>query len=401
VLDNRRVKCWGRNPSGQLGQGDIDNRGDQPGEMGADLLPIALGTGRTAIAVTAGTNHTCALLDNHQVKCWGNNAAGQLGLGDPNSRGNAPGEMGDNLPPVDLGPGRTATAISAGSSYTCALLDNRRVKCWGANAAGQLGQGDIDNRGDAPSEMGADLLPIALGTGRTATAITAGANNTTCAVLDNGRAKCWGNNVAGQLGQGDIDNRGDAPSEMGDNLPPVDLGPGRTVTAINVGSNHACAHLDNRQIRCWGNNANGQLGLGNTNDRGDQPGEMGTNLPRVPVTLVSCDGRTVTVDRSLGEVPTAAADVILGLAGPETINGEGGNDRICGGNGNDTLTGSAGNDRLFGQNGNDTLNGQAGTDLLNGGVGNDRLNGGTQQDTCHGRSGTDTQSSCEVRTGIP
>jgi alpha-tubulin suppressor-like RCC1 family protein len=192
--------------------------------MGDALHPIDLGTGRTATAITASFHDSCALLDDGTVKCWGYNQSGQLGLGDTNTRGWAPGEMGDNLPPVDLGTGRTATAISAGHGHTCALLDNGTVKCWGAGGA-QLGLGDTNNsRGDVPGEMGDNLPPVDLGTGRTATVITAGGTHT-CAVLDDGTVKCWGENAFGQLGQGDTIARGDAPAQMGDALHPIDLGP--------------------------------------------------------------------------------------------------------------------------------------------------------------------------------
>jgi alpha-tubulin suppressor-like RCC1 family protein len=71
--------------------------------MGDDLPVVDLGTGRTAKMISAGGEHTCALLDDDSVKCWGRNQYGQLGLGDTSNRGDGPGEMGDNLPVVDLG----------------------------------------------------------------------------------------------------------------------------------------------------------------------------------------------------------------------------------------------------------------------------------------------------------
>ena len=76
------------------------------------------------IPITAGYAHNCSMLDNVSVKCWGANASGQLGLGDTNTRGDNSSEMGDSLPVVDMGSGRTAKAISAGYSHTCAILDN-------------------------------------------------------------------------------------------------------------------------------------------------------------------------------------------------------------------------------------------------------------------------------------
>ena len=96
--------AWCVDSSGQLGLGDLFPRGDGPGEMGDSLPAVSLGSGQTAVALTAGRFHTCALLDNSSVKCWGYNGDGQLGLGDTANRGDGSGEMGDSLPAVDLGP---------------------------------------------------------------------------------------------------------------------------------------------------------------------------------------------------------------------------------------------------------------------------------------------------------
>ncbi len=280
LLDDETVKCWGLNNLGQLGQGDTNNRGDAAGEMGDNLPAIDLGTNRTATALATGQSHTCAILDSGAVKCWGYNAYGQLGYGDTSDRGDGASEMGSNLPTVDLGNGRTATAIAAGYHHTCAVLDDGTVKCWGRNNFGQLGYGDTQDRGDGASEMGNNLPTVALGAGRTAKRITAGFYHT-CAILDDGSAKCWGQNNYGQLGQGDTNNRGDAAGEMGDNLPAIALGTGRSVTVTAPGNTHSCAVLDDDTVKCWGRNNFGQLGYGDTQDRGDGASEMGDNLPTV------------------------------------------------------------------------------------------------------------------------
>eukprot|EP00586_Coscinodiscus_wailesii_P016603 CAMPEP_0172498568 /NCGR_PEP_ID=MMETSP1066-20121228/113803_1 /TAXON_ID=671091 /ORGANISM="Coscinodiscus wailesii, Strain CCMP2513" /LENGTH=123 /DNA_ID=CAMNT_0013271881 /DNA_START=13 /DNA_END=381 /DNA_ORIENTATION=+ len=94
----------------------------------------------------AGAYHTCTFLPNLSVKCWGNNKFGQLGLGDWNYRGGDVGQMGDNLPPIDLGTGRSVLHISPGDSHTCAVLDDESLKCWGRNSIGQLGLGDTVHR---------------------------------------------------------------------------------------------------------------------------------------------------------------------------------------------------------------------------------------------------------------
>jgi alpha-tubulin suppressor-like RCC1 family protein len=288
LLDNGTIKCWGSGVSGRLGQGNTNDIGNAPNQMGNNLAPVALGTGRTATAVTAG-NHTCALLDNDTVKCWGSGFFGQVGQGNPNNIGDAPNEMGDSLAPVALGAGRTGTAVTAGDFHTCALLDNGTVKCWGFGASGQLGQGNTNNIGNAPNQMGDSLAPVALGTGRTATAVTAGDFHT-CALLDNGAVKCWGSGGNGQVGQGNTNNIGNAPNQMGDNLAPIALGAGRTATAVTGGGGHTCALLDNGTVKCWGFGASGQLGQGNTNNIGNAPNQMGDNLAPVPLGA----GRTAT-----------------------------------------------------------------------------------------------------------
>ncbi len=281
LLDDHQVKCWGENDDGQLGLGDVVTRGDQPGQMGDALPAVDLGSGRTALAITAGFHHTCALLDDHQIKCWGFNGGGNLGLGDEEERGDEPGEMGDSLPTIDLGAGRSALAIAAGFAHTCALLDDHQVKCWGLNVRAVLGLGNSRDHGRASDQMGDSLPAVSLGTGRTAVAISAMSDSGTCAVLDDGALKCWGLGRYGTLGQGEERLVGDQPGEMGDGLPAIDLGEGRGATAVSVGWHTTCAILDDGHIKCWGMNNTGQLGQGDFDDRGDEPGEMGDALPSI------------------------------------------------------------------------------------------------------------------------
>jgi len=170
-----------------------------------------------------------------------------------------------------------ATAISIGSYHSCAILDNGAAKCWGRNNYGQLGIDSTNNMGDNSSEM-SQIIGINLGTGRTATAISAGFYHT-CAVLDNGAAKCWGKNNYGQLGIDSTNNMGDNSSEMSQ-LIGINLGTGHTATAISANWNHTCVVLDNGAAKCWGFNNYGRLGIDNTTIMGDDPGEM-ASLPTV------------------------------------------------------------------------------------------------------------------------
>jgi alpha-tubulin suppressor-like RCC1 family protein len=260
ILDNAQVRCWGSGAHGHLGYGNTDNVGDDetPGSVG----PVNLGPGRTAVEITGGAGHVCAILDNGRVRCWGSNSSGQLGY--PNTGDIGDDETPGSVGPVNLGAGRTAIAITGGGDHTCAILDNGKVRCWGTNSDGQLGYPNMGNVGD--DETPGSIGPVNLGAGRTAVAITGG-NDHTCAILDNGRVRCWGDNFSGQLGYPNTGDIGDdeTPGSVG----PVDLGAGRTAVAISAGDDHTCAALDNGTVRCWGSNSDGQLGYGNFDNIGD------------------------------------------------------------------------------------------------------------------------------------
>ena len=277
ILSSRgEVKCWGRGERGQLGTGDTKNvnLGDEANEMGENLAAISLGKGRTAKAVSAGWEHSCAILDNNTLKCWGFGNGGRLGQGDEELIGDAEDEIKD-LASINLGQDRTAKTVSAGYRHTCAILDNEMVKCWGIGTDGVLGNGKADNLGDDADEM-ANLPFVDFGEGRTAQAISAGYSHT-CAILDGGTVKCWGNGGFGKLGQGSSDNIGDNDNEVRD-APAVDLGTNRTATAISAGWEHTCAILDDGTVKCWGNGIFGRLGYDNNEIKGDDSGEMGENL---------------------------------------------------------------------------------------------------------------------------
>lgn len=286
VLEGGGVKCWGYNHYGQLGIGTTESMGDEPGEMGISLPYVDLGAGQKAVDVAAGGGHSCALLEDGAVKCWGYAAYGQIGLGSEEDRGDEPGEMGNWLPPVDLGPGEKAVAISARGVHTCALLESGAMKCWGANAHGQLGTGDVQDRGDEPGEMGDSLAALVVDSGKPAIAVTS-CPYMTCGLLLGGGVKCWGQNHRGQLGRGNTETWGDEPDEMVFDLSFVSLGPGQSAVAIAAGFSgfsatggaHVCAVLASGGLKCWGANDVGQLGLGDKQDRGDQAGEMGSALP--------------------------------------------------------------------------------------------------------------------------
>jgi hypothetical protein len=93
---------------------------------------VDLGT-ETVLSVSLGFYHTCALLSNFMVKCFGANEFGQLGLGIFDGKGDDADEMGAALPAVDLGTDMEAVFITSGLYHNCAIFRNKQTKCWGDN----------------------------------------------------------------------------------------------------------------------------------------------------------------------------------------------------------------------------------------------------------------------------
>jgi alpha-tubulin suppressor-like RCC1 family protein/acyl-[acyl carrier protein]--UDP-N-acetylglucosamine O-acyltransferase len=242
LMNNGSVRCFGWSGYGQLGYGNTNSIGDNE-------LPIVAGDvnlGEPALQIAAGVNHTCAVLASKKVKCWGFNNVGQLGVGHTTTL-YAPADA------VNLG--GDAVQVVAGLAHSCALLTTGRVKCWGANAEGELGYGNTTGL----------LVPgDEINLGENATQLTAGAYHT-CALMVSGAIRCWGWNAYGQLGYGNQSNIGDdeVPSAAGI------VNVGSIATEIAAGANHTCALLSSKAVRCWGLNNNGQLGYGNTINIGD------------------------------------------------------------------------------------------------------------------------------------
>jgi alpha-tubulin suppressor-like RCC1 family protein len=283
-------RCWGWNSyptnySGPLMSG-ITNKGDAKGEMGDNIDVVPLPSGKTPLKVYTGTYHTCALLDDYSLACWGYNSNGVLGIGNTSYPGRVFGEMGDNTPLVLLGSGRTIhntlplkAVYTGANTHACAILDTSEVRCWGANTYGQLGLGDVAIRCDSAANCGDNLPNVNLG-GIDAIQVTTGPYHS-CALLTNGEVKCWGYNLYGQLGLGDTTNRGNAIGTIPSANTAIDLGTGLTAKEIQSGDHFVCAILNDDTIKCWGRNNYGQLGIGDNLNRGDDPGEMGDALPRV------------------------------------------------------------------------------------------------------------------------
>jgi hypothetical protein len=216
--------CWGENLSGQLGDGTrTDAR-----------FPRAVGGGLSFTSLVAGWSHTCGLTANGNAFCWGLNSDGQLG----------DGSRLDRLVPtlvrgsIDL--------LAAGSAHTCGI-SGAQVLCWGDNRFGQLGDGTTEGRTQPVAVQGLPTRPRQ---------VVAGAVHT-CALLSDGSAYCWGQNLHGQLGDGTTQNRTRATPVSG----------GLRFRSIEAGGALTCGSAEDGAEYCWGLNQSGQLGDGTRESR--------------------------------------------------------------------------------------------------------------------------------------
>jgi cysteine-rich repeat protein len=255
LIEGGGLRCWGRNAECQLGIGTTAAVGDD--EAPADAPAIALP--EPVVQVALGRDHTCALLADGSVRCWGSGGGGLLGYGDADSRGCVPDTAPMELPPVEIweDPATEQTvALAAGELHTCALSSAGRVRCWGISFVGDLGTPGALVIGE--SDRPVDWPPVEVGG---AVTVLAASHHTTCAVLAAGGLRCWGANLIGSLGYGHGDAIGDdeTPASAGDVL--LD----GAVVDVFVGAAHTCARLDDDSLWCWGSNVAGELGLGDFN----------------------------------------------------------------------------------------------------------------------------------------
>lgn len=222
------VRCWGINNVGQLGDGTTTDSTVPVGVVG-----LAKGV---ASVSGGGYDNTCALTKAGGVKCWGRNSSGQLGDGTTTDSG---------VPVGVVGLSSGVASVSASNWYACALTKAGGVKCWGDNSVGELGDGTLTD----------SSVPVAVvGLSSGVASVSAGQWHT-CAVTRNGRAKCWGSNGSGELGDGTTNDS---------NVPVTVTGLRSTVSSVSAGSEHTCALISHGRVRCWGMNYVGELGDGTT-----------------------------------------------------------------------------------------------------------------------------------------
>ena len=223
LLVSGGVKCWGDNANGQLGNGTYTG----------SSVPVSV-TGLTSgvTAVSVGNIHSCAVVGG-AARCWGDNSSGQLGNGST-TRSTVPVQVSGLASSVDI--------VVAGGSHSCAAVSGS-AKCWGSNAYGQLG-----NASTTQSSTAVQVSGMTSGV----TGLAAGGSHT-CAVVS-GSAKCWGTNVNGRLGDGTT-NQSTVPVQVS--------GLTSGVTAVAGYNSHSCAVVSG-SARCWGDNQYGALGNGTT-----------------------------------------------------------------------------------------------------------------------------------------
>ena len=254
AIRNGAMVCWGDNQAGQLGNGTLID----------SAAPVAVtGLAGTVTAIGAGGG-TCAVAGG-QLYCWGGDDNGQLGRGTM-TRTSVPWVLNDLA-------SQTITSIKSGSLHTCALTSAGRVLCWGMNMHGELG----DGKGEVVPFFSS--LPVQVSGITSGASVIGGGETYSCAVV-NGGAWCWGSNYYGELGDNTQQRR----------LTPVAVsGLSQGVTALSSapdvdGVFHTCAVV-NTGAKCWGSNANGELGnAGNTD-----------SLVPVPVSGLSSGVTDITV----------------------------------------------------------------------------------------------------------
>ena len=268
LLSDRTVRCWGSNEFGQLGNGVLSDAAAPDGApiVAPVTVPVPVANLTGALAITAGDDHSCALLAGGTVRCWGRNASGELGNG----------TTSDSPVPTAVKTLSTAIGVAAGgangSGYTCALVDGGTIDCWGRNGLRQLGVA-------TSAQIVPNPITVSTITTATAVAVPAAEGNHTCAVLSGGTLDCWGDNRMGELGIGELAD--DAGSSI---FSPTPVPGVSGVTQVRTGSQFTCALFAEGTVECWGTNAYGELGTSTSSDACTPS----CSPTPVPVSTLSC-----------------------------------------------------------------------------------------------------------------
>jgi alpha-tubulin suppressor-like RCC1 family protein len=236
VLNDNTASCWGFNEDGQAGD-DSTNTYKSPSAK------VEFPDDKRVKSMGMGLKHTCAILEDDTLTCWGLDSHGALGNGNS--------DTSDKYTPqtITTPSDRKVVKVEPGHSHTCILLDDGGVMCWGRDNLGQLGNGATSDTIHTPSSN------VELPEGRAATDLSVGDHHS-CALLDNGSVVCWGQNNFGQLGENTTTHR---------HIPIYPQLPGDSLAvSVEVGPFNSCAILENSSLYCWGHNGYGRLGIGVT-----------------------------------------------------------------------------------------------------------------------------------------
>jgi cysteine-rich repeat protein len=240
VVADGTAWCWGYNNTGQLGNG-VNGIGTE------SAIPVQVEGLTDAVSIAAGGDHTCAVLADGTVWCWGGNLRGQLGDGTTDS---------SNVP-VQVSGLSDVVLVAAGYLHTCAVQANGTAWCWGSDASGALGDGQF--HGDCGTTEDCSTTPVQVSGLSDVVDLDVGGltGRFACAVESDGTAWCWGDNTYGQLGNDDSGNDSGVPVQISALLDVVQI-------AADGGGSHACATTTSGTAWCWGYNPYGQLGTGST-----------------------------------------------------------------------------------------------------------------------------------------
>lgn len=285
--------CWGDNTDGQVGDG---------GTGGQVSAPTAVVGGITFSTITAGTTHSCGLTASGQAYCWGDNTYGQLG--DGNAATGSPS-------PAPVGGSHVFVAISAGEHHTCAVDDGDEVWCWGRNDQGQLGNNDLGVDSDVPVAVAGSELFEAVSAGARHTCALTNADGP----AQYSFVYCWGDNADGQLGTGNLGTDEPAPVNvilLDQSSSQVFF----AAVDVSAGERHTCAGRSPASadpLVCWGDNTYGQLGRGSVGGVVDQASLATVTLPPEldGLTVENWTDLSAGVDHTCGVLQTNFAGIPL------------------------------------------------------------------------------------------
>ena len=267
LISTGSAYCWGSNEGGQLGVAESDNRCRRDDRLiPCEPLPVAVSGGMAFQKIAAGALHSCGLTADGGVYCWGDNLRGQLG--DPGVRA--------SFTPVRAMSNDRFTQVAAGGLHTCALRTDGAVLCWGANDDGQLGLSTVGN---------GSAVPATISTAQRFTMVVAGPRRT-CASTADGAAYCWGAIWVSRTNGVDITRPEGTPTR-------VQQAP--AIRALAVGAGTTCAISSDNDGFCWEANASGTLGDGSTTPSVG-PVAISTSLDFVDVSVGASHSCAIATD---------------------------------------------------------------------------------------------------------